>query len=209
MRRIVLIAVVSAVFASGCAVGNKYAFDYRPATMADVAQGASVLLLEPVDERTYVVSGDEPANFVGEQRSGYGIPFNVTTADGRPFAENVGRIAKKDLEAAGYRVTLVDGSPDSIGAMLAERGIDRGLVLVIEEFKSDTMNNITVHWNLKASVYDPDGKVVASEESSGSEDIAGSLINPPKAAKEKVPPFLFEKIHELLTRPSIQSALRG
>lgn len=209
MRRSLVFVVLSTLLTSGCAIGNKYAFDYRPATVADVAQGASILLLEPLDQRSYIVSGDEPPDFVGEQRNGYGMPFNVTTADGRPFSETVGSIAKNDLEAAGYRVTLVDDSPDAIGALLKERGIDRGLVLVIREFESDTMTNITVDWDIEASVYDQNGKIVTTESDRGSEDLVGSFMNPPKAARQKVPAFLHEKIHELLNRPSIQSALRG
>lgn len=209
MKHLGAVAALALLFSTGCAVGNKYAFDYQPVAMSGGAGGTQVLVLEPIDQREYVVSGDEPPNFVGEQRNGYGIPFNVTTADGRPFSANLGEIAKRDLEAAGYRVTMVDGSADSVASLLRERGIQRGLVLVINEFKSDTMNNITINWDLEASVYDSSGTVVASESSEGKEALTGSMLNPPKAAREKVPAFLFERVHDLLSRPAIRAALRG
>lgn len=71
------------------------------------------------------------------------------------------------------------------------------------------MNNITVKWNMEASVYDQNGTRVATEESRGEEDLEGSLLNPPKVAREKVPAFLFKTVHELLSRSAIQTALRG
>jgi hypothetical protein len=69
---------------SGCVMGNTQTFNDVPIERSEVGQGKVVLLFAVDDQRPYIVSGDEPPNFVGEQRNGYGMPFNVTTTDKRP-----------------------------------------------------------------------------------------------------------------------------
>lgn len=194
---------------TGCAVGNKHAFNYVPAERSDVGNGRVVLLFAVDDQREYVVSGDEAPNFVGEQRNGYGMPFNVTTADNRPFAQIVQETVQRDLEAAGFRVTASNdkgGSNVSSAARTANAG--RALMVVMREFKSDTFNNINFDYDFEAVVYDADGKELAREKLSGEEVIPGSLMNPPKAARQKVPEQFYGKIHALITgNPKIMSAL--
>ena len=193
----------------GCAVGNTHTFNYVPAETADIGRGRVVLLFAVDDQRQYIVDKEEPAEFVGEQRSGYGIPFNVTTTDKRPFADVVQESVSRDLEAAGFRVTSSKEKPTTnVAAAAGAVSASRVLAVVMREFKSDTFNNINVDYDFEAVVYDSGGRELARNKVAGEDVLPGSMMNPPKAAKQKVPGHFYAKIHELVTGdPDIVKAL--
>lgn len=210
MRRLFSICLVIAAvsLASGCAVGNTHTFNYIPTEKSDVGAGRLVLLFAVDDQRPYVVSGDEPAMFVGEQRSGYGIPFNVTTTDKRPFADVVQETIQRDLEAAGFRVTSIREKATSVPAAVQAASPARAVAVVMREFKSDTFNNINFDYDFEIIVYDGAGQEIARDRASGEDVLEGSMMNPPKAARQKVPAEFYRKIHALVTgNPKVMAAL--
>jgi hypothetical protein len=208
MMRASLGFLLATVVLTGCAMGNKHTFNYVPAQQSDVGGGRVVLLFAVEDQREYVVSGDEPASFVGEQRNGYGIPFNVTTSDGRPFSKIVQETVQRDLEAAGFRVTASADKARDVAAAATSAQADRALLILMHEFKSDTFNNINFDYDFEAVVYDSGGKELTRDRASGEEQLKGSFMNPPKAARQKVPAYFYEKIHALIAgNPKIVKAL--
>jgi hypothetical protein len=207
MRRLQLPAALATLcLRTGCVMGNTHAFNYVPTERSDVGNGVTVLVFAVDDQREYVVSGDEPANFVGEQRNGYGMPFNVTTADKRPFAAIVQETVQRDLEASGFRVTTSreKQGADAVKAAQARKG----LKVVMREFKSDTFNNINFDYDFEVVVYDDAGNELARDRVSGEEELKGSLMNPVKASKQKVPAYFYDKIHALVAgNPKVVQAL--
>jgi hypothetical protein len=203
-----VLAVLALVLLSGCVVGNTHSFNYVPADRTDAGAGKVVLLFAVDDQRPYILSGDEPANFVGEQRNGYGMPFNVTTADKRPFATIVQETVQRDLEAAGFRVTASKDKAANVASAVQSANANRALAVIMREFKSDTFNNINFDYDFEAVVYDANGNELARDKIAGEEEIKGSLMNPPKAAKQKVPQEFYARIHRLITaNPKIMTAL--
>jgi hypothetical protein len=199
-------ALVTLVLLTGCVIGNTHAFNYVPTERSDVGQGKTVLLFAVDDQRSYIVSGDEPANFVGEQRNGYGMPFNVTTSDKRPFAAIVQETVQRDLEAAGFRVTASREKQGAEPVKAAQAG--KGLKVVMREFKSDTFSNINFDYDFEVIVYDDAGNELARDRVSGEEELKGSMMNPVKASKKKVPAYFYEKIHALVAgNPKVVQAL--
>ena len=210
MSRLTRISLLcAALVASGCAVGNTHTFNYRPQDTTELGRGTTVLVFAVKDERSYIVAGEEPASFVGEQRAGFGIPYNVLTTDGRPFAEHVTETVERDLEAAGFKVLASRRAAEGeIGRFLAEQGASRAIAVVMREFNSNTYNNIDVEWDFEATVYDADGKELHRNTETGKTTLTGSHWNPPKAAKERVPPFFYDLIHKLVTGdPDVVRAL--
>src|SRR5687768_14981474 len=207
-RSAVVIVLLGMWVLGGCAVGQSHTFNYVPAERSEIGKGRVVMLFAVDDKRSYVVSGEEPATFVGEQRSGYGIPFNVTTSDKRPFATIVQETVQRDLEAAGFRVTASQEKPANLAAAAKSANARRALSVVINEFKSDTYTNISVHHDFEVIVYDAGGKELARDRISGEDVLPGSMLNPVKAAKQKVPGHFYEKIHALVTgNPKVVKAL--
>lgn len=199
----------AALSTAGCAIGNTHTFNYRPQETSEPGRGTTVLVFAVKDERPYIVAGEEPASFVGEQRGGFGNPFNVLTSDGRPFAQHVAETVERDLEAAGFKVLASDRLAEGeIGGFLAEQGANRAVAVVMREFNSNTYNNIDLEWDFVATVYDADGKELHRSTEIGKTTLTGSLWNPPKAAKERVPPFFYDLIHKLIAGdPEVVRAL--
>ncbi|MFL6244433.1 MAG: hypothetical protein ACJ74H_00285 [Thermoanaerobaculia bacterium] len=187
------------MLASACAVGNTHTFNYVPTERSEIGGGRMALLFAVDDQRPYVVNGDEPPFFVGEQRNGYGMPFNVTTSDRRPFAAVVQETIQRDLEAAGFRVKPIADKATNIAAAVQSAAANRAIAVVMREFKSDTLNNINFDYDFEIVVYDQAGQEIARDRMSGEEVIPGSMMNPPKAAKQKVPPAFYAKMHSLVT----------
>lgn len=207
-RLAVCCALLSAWILTGCAMGNQHTFNYAPKDMTNMGRGRLVLLFAVEDQRPYVVSGDEPPEFVGEQRNGYGMPFNVTTSDRRPFAAVVQETLERDLFANGFRITALTAKAGDVAAAVREANADRALKVVMHEFKSDTYSNINFDYDFEVIVYDAAGKEIATDRAKGEEVVPGSFVNPAKAAKEKVPEHFYEKVHNLVIgNPKIMSAL--
>jgi hypothetical protein len=198
MRRTLSALAVTCLLLQSCVFHNTQAFNYLPTDRSDVGKGRIVLLFAVDDQRPYIVSGDEPVNFVGEQRNGYGMPFNVTTTDGRPFAQIVQETVQRDLEAAGFEIRPSNHKAADIATEARSASANRALVIVMHEFKSDTFNNINFDYDFEAIVYDDTGKELARDRMAAEEELPGSLMNPAKAARQKVPSYFYGKIHGLV-----------
>lgn len=200
IHKLRLPALLLLVAAGACAFGNTHTFDYRPPAGQEIGGGELVLLFAVEDRRKEIVEEGEPASWVGEQRGGYGNPFNVLTTSGRPFAEEVAETVHRDLEAIGFRVVLAEQVVGSTGAAatLADAGASKGLAIEMRNFNSNTYTNIDVEWEFVATVLGADGEPIDSHRIEGRRTLDGSFWNPPEAAKQKVPPFFYELMHELV-----------
>lgn len=187
---------------SACMMGHRHRFVYVPDLGPDLGGGRAVVVFPVEDRRRDIVSGDEGPDWVGEQRNKYGIPFDVNTAGRRPFAEIVQETVAIDLEALGFRTVLTPEEPSrragQVARVLRSHDTDRGIAIVLRTFNSNTYFDIDVEWDLEAVVYGPEGEVLAKNRIWGKRELQGSILNPPKAAKRKVPPFFNDLVHELV-----------
>jgi hypothetical protein len=192
------LGIVLLTLLTGCVAGNTHTFNYVPTERSEIGKGRVVLLYAVDDQRPYIVANEEPPSFVGEQRNGYGMPFNVSTTGKRPFAEVVQETVQRDLEASGFRVTPSSEKGSDVTSTLRAANATRALMIIMREFKSDTYNNINVDYDFEAIVYGADGKELARNKVAGEDVLPGSLMNPPKAAKQKVPAYFYDRIHMLV-----------
>ena len=194
-----LCSALLGVTATGCAVGNTHTFNYQPLARNNIGQGIVVVLLSVDDQRPDIVSGDEPPSWVGEQRGGFGNPFNVKTTSGKPFADEVAETLRRDLASVGFEALLVPNADrEVVPKVLRDRGAERAISVVMRKFNSDTYVNVDVEWDFEATVLDAHGKELASNHEQGMTTLEGSLLNAPKAAKKAVPPFFYDLIHRLV-----------
>ena len=68
--------------ANGCAFGSKMSFDKTSLAVPAINSSVSVGVW---DARPYVLSGEKSPQWVGLQRSGFGIPYGVHTHSGAPL----------------------------------------------------------------------------------------------------------------------------
>lgn len=205
-----IIALISvAILASACAIGNRY--DYRAGSAKVPDTGDSRIAVAVTDSRSYVLSGEKPANFVGLQRGGFGNPFDVTTASGAPMATDFAELLRTSFVARGSSVDVfpLQTGADVEAALAAYRGTDadRLLLLEIHEWKTDVYAQITVHWNLTAKVFDRSGRLLAEESIQGTGG-TGTIGGLSDEAKGRIAAAEASRLlGELLNRAAIKDAL--
>jgi len=195
---------------SGCAIGNKH--EYAGITPDLMVTGQHTVAVIVVDNRPYVATGGKGPDFVGLQRGGFGNPFSVTTKSGKPLASDiaddvVAALNKRGLRSSGKTLppgTTVDGALKAA----AGAGADRGLLLDIREWKSDTYNGTALIFDVEARVCDATGASLADVVKTGNQDLGSSFMDPPGHAKEAVPLAFKATMESLLNDPKVVSALQ-
>ena len=205
----ILLIVLAALAASGCAVGNRYDVGVSP----DLApQGSRTVVVAAQDRRPYVVSGEKVPNYVGTQRGGFGNPFNVGTASGKPLADEVSAAVMSALARRGFRASTVSvpasGAQADGRALAAQSRADRVALLQISDWKSDTYTSVNLHYDLMLRILDASGSELATNRVSGQENLGTSAWNPPAVARQTVPEALRRKLEQLFQSPAVIGALR-
>jgi len=201
---------IALVTASGCAVGNKHQYAGIVPELAIETPLTTAVAVQ--DQRPYVLDGDKTPNFVGIQRGGFGNPFDVTTASGMSLASDISESIVAALEKKNINAIQVDLAPKATDAQISEilisASADRLLQIKLVEWKADTYQNTALIYDVRLSVLDATGKVIAESAKQGRDDLGGSFMNPPAHAKTAVP-VAFRRIFEgLLNDPKVIAALR-
>jgi hypothetical protein len=206
--RIVLI-VLAALAASGCAVGNMHNYTMEPSL---TAQGALTVAVATQDARPYVVNREKTANFVGLQRGGFGNPFDVTTESGRPLADDFSAAVTAALSRRGFKATAVSVAPSAalpdVRALAAGARAERVALLSLHEWKADTYTNVALHHEVVLRVFDAAGTLLAQARVAGNDNLGGSVWNPPEHAKGAVPAAYRKKLEELFSNEAVVRSLR-
>ncbi len=206
MRRRSMGVVLFALFlASGCAVGNKH--NYAD-VIADIKEsGSSSISVATHDQRPYIVDGQKRPQFVGLQRGGFGNPFNVSTENNKPLAENITDVITASLAKKGFHaVPVAVSSSDNAEAVLEKSkaaGTDRSIIVTLREWKADTYGNVALIYDVGMSIYSKEGQRLGEKNIKGRDNLGGSSWNPPAHAKEAVPAAYKLKLEELLNSPEI------
>jgi len=183
-------AICTALFLAGCAVGNRY--DYRTAIEGLPVSGTQTVAVDVVDARPYVLSGDKDPSFVGLQRGGFGNPFDVKTASGGPLAGEMRAGIANALQQRGFTVAAPDAAAP------------RKMELRVFEWKTDVMARMKVLYDLKLSIFDDQGKLLAQSAAKGEDVLGGGFeqANSANAAKS------FElRFSELVRDEAVKAAL--
>src|SRR2546428_256286 len=97
----VLVQLAGVLLLSGCAIGNRYA--YQTVVASPQVSGTTAVSIATYDQREYVRSGTKDPQFVGLQRGGYGNPFDVRTEGDRPLADAMTTALVNTLAKKGFR----------------------------------------------------------------------------------------------------------
>ncbi|MBI5165918.1 MAG: hypothetical protein HY985_18710 [Magnetospirillum sp.] len=179
-----------------CAFGNT--IDYKNAAPALTAGTAKTVAVAVTDQRPYVVAGSNTPQWVGMIRGGFGNPFGVHTASGDPFASDVAVAVAAGLKAQNVRAVVASSD--------ADRTADRILRVTIREWKSDSMYNTSVLYDLGAEVTDASGKVLGRNDVKNYTvfNSFGSMLS---TTLDKVVVQFKAAVADLLNAPDIQRAL--
>lgn len=195
----------------GCAFGHKY--NYHDVVPTLEATGTGQLEVATHDQRPYVVSGGTDPTFVGLSRSGYGIPYPVYTQSDRPLAEDMTQVICSALTKKGFQcvpiIVAANASPSEVRRKLQERASTLAILLVLNEWKSDTHVDTTLAYNATLSILDPRGTTIAETQIQGRDILGSNFWDPIGVAYTAVPQMFKKKLEELLNHPSVIAALQS
>lgn len=193
----------------GCAVGVKHdyaqkSFDLGNATSASVAVGT-------LDHRPYVVDGRKAQDFVGVSRGGFGNPFDVTTQSGKALASDISSSIVASMRAKGVDAKDVELkpalSPEQASTVLRSAGKQRAVMITLLEWKSDSMVNVGLTYNLDFRVLDKEGRVLTSKQLQSQEKLGAANPFSPGGSTEILDRF--GRMMELLFQsPDVAKALQ-
>lgn len=205
----IFLAALLALLVSACAIGNQH--QYAGVVPNVSPQTSRSLAIAVQDRRPYVVDGSKSEDFVGVQRGGFGNPFDVTTTTDGPLA-----IDMRDSVAASFKNKGVDVAPvavkpsqpfSDVAQALIRAGKERALLITLNEWKSDTYLNTALLYDASAQVLDSSGRVLATSQIRGRDDLSGGVISSAHA-KSAVPIAFRAKFEQLLNDPQVAAALR-
>lgn len=184
-------------FLAGCAIGNT--FDYRNAVPELAATTDKAVVVVTVDQRPYVLAGSNTPQWVGMFRGGFGNPFGAHTASGAPLAEDVAVALVAGLRAKGVNAVVAS-------SQTAASTQQRKLSVTIKDWRSDTMMNTLIRYDLRAEVMDAAGTVLASNAVKN-ERTFSTFNNLPSTTAAEVLVHFKAIMADLLNAPELQKAL--
>lgn len=190
-----------------CAIGNTY--DYRrTAPKVDVTSSREATLAV-IDRRPYIINKDKNPDFVGLQRAGLGNPWNVRTTSGKALADDFRGVLINSLRSAGMKVEPAKvpflASSEQAVAVFTQSSVDRSVLLIVRDWKTDTYARIALHFDLELQVYDKSA-LLASKRIRGRHAIGAAAL--PSQVGLAAISAAAQKMSELLNDPKIAAALR-
>ncbi|MDR1968146.1 MAG: hypothetical protein LBQ32_05565 [Burkholderiaceae bacterium] len=194
-----VMAVALSIILGGCMFIN--GISYSGLTPYIAAHGDKSVAIATYDQRPYVVSGNKGPQFVGLKRNLDGIPFNVSTPNNVPLADEMSTSVARAFEARGFHPSIVrvsyDKSRRAAQDLLQRRNAERMVMITLDEWKSDSYLNTGLEYDVKISVYDKNGTELAAASYKGDENIG-----------KTPPPLAFQGMaEEWFSNPKIVAAL--
>jgi hypothetical protein len=163
-----------------------------------------------IDQRPYVLNGDESPKFLGTERAKWGGTKNINTASGRGLAEEIGDAVVNALTIRGVTTSALQPTKGvDMAEMLAifqGLGADRLLVVELQDWRTDVYTGVRLKWRLEAIVYDRAGNILGRSASQGTNPI--SRTNLQAEYTNIVVHELSNKLSILLNERTITDALR-
>src|SRR5262245_1279766 len=175
LGRGIAVAFIQFLLFAGCTAGKKLSYTDTPARID--ASGTARVAATAYDQRKLVISGQESPTFIGREWSLY-HRATVSTASGRPLGDDLTNLLATSLTAKGFTATPVvvsqSESPDVVAKRMTILRVDRGVVLTIADWRTDTRTDnkakTQLFYDLDLKVLDPTGKVLAERRLAGHEN---------------------------------------
>ena len=194
--RSILITIALAIITGGCAIGVKHDYTYADPNW-DVQTDKTVAVAVH-DRRSYIVDNNKTPDFVGLSRGGWGNPFDVVTASGKPLAADMTTAVVNGLKARNIKAEAVTIAP--------AQGPAEALLITLQEWKSDTYVATRLLYELRAQIFGADGKQLAETEFRGTDGLGSGLI--PSETGKMVGPAYREKLDRIFKDTFMRDALK-
>lgn len=203
----VLTLALLTLLTQGCA--NQ--FSYSNANVSFGATGSGKLAIATQDQRPYIINGKKTPNFIGLVRGGYGNPFDVTTESGKTLSDEITGALAASFQKSGFTTVPVAVSHSENDKAVKDKIVaaksDKAVLLVVKEWKSDTLVNTALLFDLSIQVLDGSANIIVERQIGGNDDLGGSAFNVYKHSHAAVPKAFQTKLEEIINSPEIQRAL--
>lgn len=183
--------------------------DYGTLMLALTPTAAESVAVAVIDERPYVVNGEESPSYVGTMAGRYRNTVDVKTASGRPLAEVVADAVVEAYRRHGVTASAVpppgDGGLPAALSAAAAAGAERLLVVRIGEWQTNSVLRVEERWQLEASVHDAAGEMLGRRASQGKTNAGVTGFD--EGAGEIAVSALSRRLTHLLNDPQIAGAL--
>lgn len=198
--------IAPALILGGCAFGQSANYSAASMNIPAPAAASSVSIAIAVhDRRPYVLSGGKPERFIGLIRGGFGNPFDANTTSGAPLASEMRDAIFRALKDKGYTVSAVNVSPRDAQISAREKliatGSKRLAMVTLTEWKSDTMYNTELHYDVTLAIFNEKGEQLATNTLRGKDNIGTGGL---RATMNAYP----RKIEALFDDPKVAAALK-
>ncbi len=211
MRRILAAALCSLASLLPACIPYASTHEYEDIGLTLTARGSGRLSVAVLDARPYVNPSEKTPKFVGVQRDAIGLPFNVETHSGRPFADDCLLVITRALQSRGFETASVLTSnrdaPDAVRQRLLASG-GRSLLVRIVDWKLDSYDSSKLSFDLDAQVLSAGGEVLGRSRVLGASEVKGNGLDPVGFAKLAGPTLFKAKAEELLNDPAIVAGLK-
>ena len=185
--------------------------DYATLMLPLSPVAAESVAVAVIDERPYVVNGDESPAYVGTMPGRYRNTVDVKTASGRPLADVVADAVVEAYRRQGVTAAAVpapkDGGLPAALSAAAATGADRLLVLRIGEWQTNSLLRVEESWQFEASVHDPAGEMLGRRASQGKANAGATGFD--EESGEMAVSALSRRLTYLLNDPDITRAMGG
>jgi hypothetical protein len=194
------------------AFGNKH--PYHEVIISTPIKSNNPIAIAVHDQRHYVVNASKSATFIGNMRSGVGIPYDISTKSDKPLADDFLEIIKRAMEKAGNKIHVVPTrsglSKEEVLSDLVKTGASKSIYIDIREWKIDTYMKADLYCLVNLFVLDRNGETIAETSVKASaEAYGGSFWNPKKAAKKGALKAVKLKLEALINDKVIVKALES
>jgi hypothetical protein len=201
---------VAALMLAGC--GNLYRINYSNIKANLNYSGSRSVSVGVLDQRPYILKGENDPKYVGTIRGGYGNPFDLWTQSDLRLTDEMAATVADSLRSKGFNVLTVKAEVGKDGSvMLSEMkssGAERLIFMEVKDWWSNYYpasfgaEKTELIMNVELKVIDQNQRVL------GSSRLEGTAIPPSGWPKDTIPGFYQKKMTELLNDQNIQRALQ-
>lgn len=186
-------------------------YDYGTLEVPLGVAPAGSVALTVIDERPYVVNGEEDPTFVGTLPGSYRQAIRAETASGRPLAAHISDALAAALGREGAEVSPVTvgagTSTEEALAALRATGAQRLIVIQMREWQTKAEVRVEAQWHFEATVHDRAGGELARRITRGVEGVGVAGVT--ETGERVAVSALAERLARLFADPAMAAALEG
>jgi len=211
---LVLFITISILTFTGCASRNtsqSSRHPYHDAVLSIPYTTPLTIGITVHDQRPYVLLEEKKPSYAGTNTDLFTQKYDVTTETGRPLAADMLRSISTSFRYTGSRVNPVDAphtdSSEAVLERLKKTGARRLFLLTLYEWKTKTLKDIKIHYDINLKIYGGDGTLLSEKRAKGKHEMEGSMAGPFRVTKMMVPEGYKQILESLLNEYDISRAL--